>query len=77
MEPNSAGKLHMTCTDKFGTAVPMPATTLACDFVNFNGTKLSKSNANCIAKYFESGNTSGAFETVKNKIPLYSFDELR
>ena len=77
MEPNSAGKLRMTCTDKFGTAVPMPATTLACDFVDFNGTKLSKSNANGIAKYFESGNTSGAFETVKNKIPLYSFDELR
>ena len=40
LQKGASGKMRMTCTDKFGGNVPMPATPEACDFsFGINGTK--------------------------------------
>jgi Glutamate synthase domain 1 len=76
--PDPAGKMRMTCTDKFGTPVPMPKKTGSCDFTReriFTAPKdgeVEKELRLC----FETGNPVALFEYVRDKIPVWSFDDI-
>ena len=76
LERNAQGKLRMTCTDKFGTAVPMPSGTEACDFT----ATTSKSNGNIggsIQKCFETGSAASVFDYVSVNMKNWSYDDIR
>ena len=76
--PDVAGKMRMTCTDKFGTPVPMPKKTESCDFTReriFTAPKdseLEKELRLCL----ETGNPVALFEYVSGKILSWSFDDI-
>ena len=75
LKKDSAGKIRMTCTDKFGAMVPMPAGTEPCEFT----TDMPESNSEIqkdIASGFESGQAVGIFEYVRNNISDWSFDDI-
>jgi glutamate synthase domain-containing protein 1/glutamate synthase domain-containing protein 3 len=76
LERNAQGKLRMTCTDKFGTAVPMPSGTEACDFTVTS----SKSNGNIggsIQKCFATGSAASVFDYVSGNMKKWSYDDIR
>ncbi len=77
MEPNSSGKLRMTCTDKFGVPVPMPAATEVCDFASGTSSRINGDIGNQIQKGFDSGSASALFDSVRDRVRLWSYDELR
>ena len=69
--------MRMTCTDKFGTPVPMPAKTEACDFsadIKYPKQQISKTD---ITQCFESGKAAAVFEYIRDNIPDWSFDDIR
>jgi glutamate synthase domain-containing protein 1/glutamate synthase domain-containing protein 3 len=72
LAPEPSRKMRMTCTDKFGTPVPMPAKTAGCDFsaeVNVRNSGLEKNIQSC----FEAGETA-VFEYVVENLPGWSFE---
>ncbi|MGA2159495.1 MAG: glutamate synthase [Dehalococcoidia bacterium] len=76
LEKNAQGKLRMTCTDKFGTTVPMPSGTEACDFTVTS----SKSNGNIggsIHKCFETRSAASVFDYVAGNMKKWSYDDIR
>jgi len=76
LERNAQGKLRMTCTDKFGTAVPMPSGTEACDFTVTS----SKSNGNIggsTQKCFATGSAASVFDYVSGNMKKWSYDDIR
>ena len=76
MERNSSGKLRMTCTDKFGIPVPMPAMTDACDFSA--AITIPNSNIeNSIQQCFGTGSAVALFDYVLDNIPHWSFTDVR
>ena len=77
MEPGSSGKLRMTCTDKFGVPVPMPSKTEACGFSSGTSPSNNGDIASAIQKCFDSGSAAALFQSVRDRVPRWSFDELR
>jgi glutamate synthase domain-containing protein 1/glutamate synthase domain-containing protein 3 len=75
LERNSYGEFRMTCTDKFGTPVPMPAQADGCDFsANMNAWNSNIENdiQQCLGK----GNATNLFEYVRDNIPRWSFEDV-
>ena len=73
--PDAAGKMRMTCTDKFGTPVPMPKKTESCDFTQegiFTAPKDSEVEKD-LRRCLETGNPVALFEYVRDKIPVLVF----
>ncbi len=79
LEKDSAGKMRIICTDKFGTAVPMPKETQSCDFSQ--EPSLSPENeeeiGTIISDKFESGSGMAIFEMMRDIIYEWTFDEFR
>jgi glutamate synthase domain-containing protein 1/glutamate synthase domain-containing protein 3 len=79
LQKNPAGKIRITCTDKFGKPVPLPGGTEACDFskeqtsVAGPGEKLSA----VINEKLAAGNSLAAFEWVRDQLSQWTFDEFR
>ncbi|MGA1979812.1 MAG: glutamate synthase [Sedimentisphaerales bacterium] len=79
LEKDSAGKMRITCTDKFGATVPMPTGTEPCDFSQ----ELSLSSESeediqtLINERFVPGNSIAIFEMIRELIPQWTFDEFR
>ena len=76
--PDAAGKMRMTCTDKFGTSVPMPKKTESCDFTReriFTAPKDSEVEKE-LRLCLETGNLVTLFDYVRDKIPSWSFDDI-
>jgi glutamate synthase domain-containing protein 1/glutamate synthase domain-containing protein 3 len=76
LKQNSHGNFRMTCTDKFGTPVPMPANTEGCDF----STKIDIGNSHVekdIRQCFETGRAIALFEYVCDSMPRWSFEDVR
>ncbi|MBN1690720.1 MAG: glutamate synthase [Dehalococcoidia bacterium] len=73
---DASGNLRLTCKDKFGTEVPMPSQTEACDFTasicSANGNV-----SNSIEKCFESKNALDVFGYISENIRQWSFDDVR
>jgi len=76
LEPDAAGKLRMACTDKFGTRVPMPVATEACDFSS-NRDDFDGNIQQALKERFETRSGVSVFEYVRDNIPAWSFDNLR
>jgi glutamate synthase domain-containing protein 1/glutamate synthase domain-containing protein 3 len=79
LEKDSAGKMRITCTDKFGTKVPMPEQTESCDFSQ--KPSLSSEDEDdietLISDKFESGSGMAVFEMIRDVIYEWTFDECR
>jgi glutamate synthase domain-containing protein 1/glutamate synthase domain-containing protein 3 len=76
---NSAGKIRITCTDKFGTSVPMPGGTEQCDFSQEPSlpSESEEDIQTIINERFVPGNDFVIFEMIRDLIPEWSFDEFR
>jgi glutamate synthase domain-containing protein 1/glutamate synthase domain-containing protein 3 len=79
LTPDSAGKMRMTCTDKFGSLVLMPEQPDRCDFSTeiIPGASLNKEVDEEIEHCFETGDGRSVFEYVREHIPFWGFDDLR
>ncbi|MBI2857851.1 MAG: glutamate synthase [Chloroflexi bacterium] len=76
LEPDAGGKMRMTCTDKFGVPVPMPAPAEAYHFPS--GTSaVSDGVRREVQQCFDSGSATRVFGYVKDKVPSWSFDEVQ
>ncbi|MGD0351317.1 MAG: glutamate synthase [Verrucomicrobiota bacterium] len=79
LQKNAAGKIRITCTDKFGIPVPMPGGTESCDFSQ--GISLSaeaeESLQTIISERFVPGSAPAIFEMICGLIPEWTFDEFR
>ena len=79
LEKDSAGKMKITCTDKFGKAVQMPSGTERCDFTQ--GVLVSSESEEAIQtvinERFVPGNNIAIFEMMRELIPQWTFDEFR
>jgi glutamate synthase domain-containing protein 3 len=79
LQKNPAGKIRISCTDKFGKPVPLPGGTETCDFskekasVAGPGEKL----AVVINEKLAAGNSLAAFEWVRGQLSQWTFDEFR
>ncbi len=74
LKPDASCKLRMTCTDKFGVAVPMPAVKDACDFsANIKG--INGNIRNSIRQLFEKERATEIFEYVAGNLRNWSFDD--
>jgi glutamate synthase domain-containing protein 1/glutamate synthase domain-containing protein 3 len=78
LERNTAGKMRMTCTDKFGVPMQIPAGTEVSNLSE--DIKLSHSNSstieNSIRQLFDAG-SQAVYEYMLNSIPAWSFTEVR
>jgi glutamate synthase domain-containing protein 1/glutamate synthase domain-containing protein 3 len=78
LERNAAGKMRMTCTDKFGVPVQIPAGTEVSNLSE--DIKLSHSDdstiENSVRQLFDAGSHI-VYEYMLNKIPAWSFAEVR
>jgi glutamate synthase domain-containing protein 1/glutamate synthase domain-containing protein 3 len=79
LEKNSAGKMRILCTDKFGTTVPMPEATESCDFSQ--EPSLSSEDEEeiqtLIGERFVSGNEMAIFNMIRDVAHEWTFDEFR
>jgi len=79
LQKNPAGKIRISCTDKFGNPVPMPGGTEPCDFSREPpaATESGESKPAIANERFVSGNSLAIFETLREHIPQWTFDEFR
>ncbi len=77
--PDASGKMRMTCTDKFGVPVQMPAKTESCDFASEGPFTVSAKNEveKNLRRCLETGQGTALFEYVRDNITTWSFDDLR
>ena len=79
LQKNPAGKIRITCTDKFGKLVPLPGGTESCDFSSDQvpaagpGDKL----ASVLNAKLVSGNSMAVFEWMRDQLPSWTFDQFR
>jgi glutamate synthase domain-containing protein 1/glutamate synthase domain-containing protein 3 len=76
LKPDASGNLRMTCTDKFGTTVPMPSQKEACNF----SAQVKGSNGNIrnsIEQCFEKKSAGAVFNYVAGNIKNWTFDDIR
>lgn len=78
LDKDSSGKFRMTCTDKFGETVAMPAGALGCDFAReTKAASPSDGMEGEIGGYLEKGSARGLFGYVRDNIVKWSFDQIR
>ena len=75
LQKDAAGKMRITCTDKFGKPVPMPRGTESCDF---SREWPPPGAASACAGLWDAG-AAGVeiFETMRGLAPQWTFDEFR
>jgi glutamate synthase domain-containing protein 1/glutamate synthase domain-containing protein 3 len=76
---DGAGRFRLSCTDKFGDAVPLPRAVVPCDFsqgVWVTG-EAEEMIPTLINERFVPGNGSVIFEMLRGLIPQWTFDEMR
>ena len=74
---DSAGKIRITCTDKFGKPVDMPKWTEQCDFSQQKSLSAESEQEiqTIISERFVPGNSIVIFEMIRDMIPEWTFDE--
>jgi glutamate synthase domain-containing protein 1/glutamate synthase domain-containing protein 3 len=79
LEEDSAGKMQITCTDKFGAKVPMPTGTESCDFSQelLVPSESEEEIQTLISERFVPGNGFKIFEMIRSLVPKWTFDEFR
>ena len=76
--PDAAGALRLTCTDKFGTPVRLPAADEACDFSSeeFLKRPVSGEVGKQLTQLLETGGPA-LFGYLRDSIPGWTFNEVR
>jgi glutamate synthase domain-containing protein 1/glutamate synthase domain-containing protein 3 len=79
LSPDSAGKMRMTCTDKFGFPVPMPEQTEPCDLSTeiIPASPLNEAVDKHIKSCIETGEGAAVFDYVCDNISSWGFDDVR
>jgi glutamate synthase domain-containing protein 1/glutamate synthase domain-containing protein 3 len=79
LEKDSAGKMRIICTDKFGTVVPMPKQTESCDFSQEPSlpSEDEEDIETIISDKFESGSGLAIYEMISDIVHEWTFDEFR
>jgi len=78
LQKNRAGKIRISCTDKFGKQVAMPGGTEAFDFSKeFSySSESGQTIRTIISERFMPGNSAAIFEMIRDLMPEWSFDEI-
>ena len=78
LKKDPAGKIRITCMDKFGTQVAMPGGTESCDFSKgYSFSPESRETIQTIiSERFVPGNSVAIFEMIRDLIPQLTFDEI-
>ena len=78
LKRDPAGKIRITCTDKFGTQVPMPGGTESCDFSKriFSILRIEGDDTDNNQREIVPGNSVAIFEMIRDLIPEWTFDEI-
>jgi glutamate synthase domain-containing protein 1/glutamate synthase domain-containing protein 3 len=79
LEKDAAGKMRISCTDKFGTAVPIPEAAESCDFAQEPSlaSEDEEEIQTLIGERFVSGNGMAIFEMIRDVVHEWTFDEFR
>jgi len=77
LEPDASGKTRMTCTDKFGNLVQLPAPSEACDFTKETKLSISPDIQKDLKSAFDTGGAEKIFDYVRENIPAWSFDNIQ
>jgi glutamate synthase domain-containing protein 3 len=79
LESGSDGKIRMTCTDKFGSQVPMPKQNEPCDFSRetIPDSPLNEGVEAAIQNCMEKGESVAVFDSVRDNIAAWNFDDVR
>ena len=76
IKPGHEGHLRISCTDKFGAPVPMPAGTDPCDFSKRVRTPDGHIR-NSVLQLFEGTEADAIFKHLSDSMARWSFDEVR
>lgn len=76
LEPDASGSIRMTCIDKFGSQVPMPESSEACDFTAETLTAIDPDIENQIENLIEVNDPGKIYEYVCGNIPSWHFDDI-
>jgi glutamate synthase domain-containing protein 1/glutamate synthase domain-containing protein 3 len=79
LEKDPAGKISISCTDKFGKPVDMPQAAEGCDFSQEPAASEEQEDEiqTLIGERFVPGNSLAIFKMLRDVIPGWSFDEFR
>jgi glutamate synthase domain-containing protein 1/glutamate synthase domain-containing protein 3 len=79
LQKDAAGKVRIACADKFGKPVPMPKGTESCDFLKglTSSSATKDGNQTTIHERFGTGNSMANYESLREQIPQWTFNELR
>ena len=77
LEPDTSGNIRMTCTDKFGSPVPMPEPSEPFDFTLETAPAIDLDIENQLKRLIEINNTRKIYEYVSGNIPGWHFDDIR
>ncbi|MDD5493456.1 MAG: glutamate synthase [Dehalococcoidia bacterium] len=76
LKSDDHGKLRITCTDKFGTHIPMPSGSEECNFAK-EITAVSAELGSELKPFFEDKDAAAIFKYVKNHSPQWTYDEFQ
>ena len=78
LTPDESGRLRMTCTDKFGTPVPLPKGTEPCDFASETYLKheLGRDIGQRIKQHAES-DAAALYGYLRDRMPGWGYDDIR
>jgi glutamate synthase domain-containing protein 1/glutamate synthase domain-containing protein 3 len=78
LQRDKSGELRMTCTDKFGQAVPMPRWTQSCEFsVDVSSLARDQKAEDRLDGYLRSADSSALFRFLREGMATWSFDIVR
>ena len=75
LKPDTSGRLRISCSDKFGAPVPMPAAAESCDFSA--PVKADDHLRDEALRMFESGGAADVFTYLSGHMERWSFNEVR
>jgi glutamate synthase domain-containing protein 1/glutamate synthase domain-containing protein 3 len=76
LKPGDGGRLRISCSDKFGAPVPMPAARESCDFSAIS-VKADVHLKDEILQLFEKGGAADIFAHLAGRMERWSYDEVR
>ncbi|MFH1156122.1 MAG: glutamate synthase [Pseudomonadota bacterium] len=77
LEADAAGRMRMTCTDKFQKQVAMPAQAQGYDFRETYIPPLDEAFGRTLDRLLEKPDGQSIFDCVKDRIPVLEFDGVR
>ena len=76
LEPDASGNIRMTCTDKFGSRVPMPEPSDPCDFTVETLPQIDPNIEKQLKGLIEVNDARILYEYVCENIPGWRFDDI-